>query len=102
MAINLAESRPRAIEDPGPEISNLAADPEVLWTCYRTVRQTTEALCAPLEIEDYVVQSMPDASPTKWHLAHTSWFFETFVLPAGQPDAGPVDNKILVFVQFLL
>ena len=93
MAINLAESRPRAIEDPGPDISNPGADPESLWACYRAVRQTTEALCAPLAIEDYVVQSMPDASPAKWHLAHTSWFFETFVLPAGQPDARPVDNK---------
>ena len=47
---------------------------------YATVRAQTEALCAPLETEDYVVSSMPDVSPTKWHLAHTSWFFETFVL----------------------
>jgi ergothioneine biosynthesis protein EgtB len=47
---------------------------------YREVRAATEALCAPLEIEDYVVSTMSDVSPTKWHLAHTSWFFETFVL----------------------
>ena len=47
---------------------------------YRAVRAFTQNLCAPLVIEDYVVQSMPDASPVKWHLAHTSWFFETFVL----------------------
>jgi len=47
---------------------------------YRMVRQFTESLAKPLAIEDYVIQSMPDVSPTKWHLAHTSWFFETFVL----------------------
>jgi ergothioneine biosynthesis protein EgtB len=47
---------------------------------YRHVRQTTVALCRPLAIEDFVVQSAPHASPTKWHLAHTSWFFEEFVL----------------------
>lgn len=47
---------------------------------YRLVRATTEALCAPLETEDYVVSSMADVSPAKWHLAHTTWFFETFVL----------------------
>jgi len=45
-----------------------------------TVRGQTEALCKPLETEDYVVSTMTDVSPTKWHLAHTSWFFETFVL----------------------
>ncbi len=47
---------------------------------FAAVRRLTESLCRPLVTEDYVVQSMPDVSPTKWHLAHTSWFFETFLL----------------------
>jgi ergothioneine biosynthesis protein EgtB len=47
---------------------------------YAVVRRQTEKLCEPLETEDYVVSTMTDVSPTKWHLAHTSWFFETFVL----------------------
>ena len=47
---------------------------------FRAVREFSHTLAEPLKIEDYVIQSMPDVSPTKWHLAHTSWFFETFVL----------------------
>ena len=47
---------------------------------FRQVRATSEALCAPLAIEDYGIQGMPDASPPKWHLAHTTWFFEAFLL----------------------
>ena len=47
---------------------------------YRAVRAFTEAFTAPLAVEDHVVQSMADVSPQKWHLAHTTWFFETFVL----------------------
>jgi ergothioneine biosynthesis protein EgtB len=47
---------------------------------YQRVRRFSEHLCEPLVVEDYVIQSMPDVSPTKWHLAHVSWFFETFLL----------------------
>jgi ergothioneine biosynthesis protein EgtB len=47
---------------------------------FAAIRHTTEALVAPLTAEDCALQSMPDCSPAKWHLAHTSWFFETFIL----------------------
>jgi ergothioneine biosynthesis protein EgtB len=60
---------------------------------YRQIRSFTEQLCRPLAIEDYVVQSMPDASPTKWHLAHTSWFFETFVLIPFYPGYSEFDPR---------
>ncbi len=53
---------------------------EVLAARYSHVRRVSLQICEPLQTEDFVVQSMPDASPTKWHLAHTSWFFEQFLL----------------------
>ena len=56
---------------------------------YREVRGLSESLCQPLEVEDYGVQSMADASPPKWHLAHTTWFFETFMLAAHVPGFRP-------------
>ncbi len=59
--------------DPLPIAPDLAAR-------YRTVRHRTEALCAPLATDDYQVQSVPEVSPPKWHLAHVTWFFETFLL----------------------
>ena len=58
----------------------VTASPQSLAERFAAVRAATEALCAPLMVEDYVVSSMADVSPTKWHLAHTSWFFETFLL----------------------
>jgi ergothioneine biosynthesis protein EgtB len=59
---------------------------------YADVRAHTEALAAPLSAEDQTVQSMPDVSPTKWHRAHTTWFFETFVL-SSQPGYRPFDER---------
>ncbi len=57
-----------------------AAERAALLRRYRATRDETEALAAPLSAEDQTVQSMADVSPTKWHRAHTSWFFETFLL----------------------
>ena len=70
------------LDRPVPATADLAAR-------YRAVRALTEHLRAPLSAEDCQVQSMDDASPTKWHLAHTSWFFETFVLEAADDDYRP-------------
>ena len=53
---------------------------EHILLSFNKIRSFTDYLVKPLEIEDYVIQPMENASPTKWHLAHTSWFFETFVL----------------------
>ncbi|AMP10640.1 ergothioneine biosynthesis EgtB family protein [Collimonas arenae] len=56
---------------------------------FSTVRDETVRLVQPLSDEDCCVQSMPDASPAKWHLAHTTWFFETFILERFEPDFQP-------------
>jgi len=61
-----------------------AASREDVLRHYHSVRGVTELLCAPLTPEDACMQTMPDVSPPKWHLAHVSWFFETFVLKAFQ------------------
>ena len=66
-------------------IHDEASHPETLIRRYQQVREFTERLCQPMVTEDYVIQAMPDVSPPKWHLAHTSWFFETFILAAASP-----------------
>ena len=69
---------------PTPKDSNTVAF-VATGEAYRAVREQTLALVSPLSPEDCAIQSMPDASPVKWHLAHTTWFFETFVLQPHQP-----------------
>jgi ergothioneine biosynthesis protein EgtB len=70
------------------------SDPAAHWhDAYVTVRAETERRAAPLSAEDQVVQSMPDASPIKWHRAHTTWFFEEFLLKTHAPDYRPFDPR---------
>jgi len=71
----MAQQQPHAVENR-----------EHILLQYLDTRERSLAICAPLKTEDYVIQTMPDVSPPKWHLAHTSWFFETFLL--GQFDSG--------------
>ena len=71
-------------------------NPSTLADRYREVRDHSLALAVPLSAEDCCVQSMPDASPTKWHLAHTTWFFETFVLERWEKDFRPFETAFRV------
>lgn len=71
------------------------SDRPTLRQRFEAVRQRTEQLCRPLAIEDYVVTAMTDTSPAKWHLAHTTWFFETFVLQPYVADYRPFDPAFL-------
>jgi len=60
-----------------------------LVAAYAAVRAQSGSICAPLAVEDYVIQSMADVSPPKWHLAHTTWFFENFLLQPFVPGYEP-------------
>ncbi len=75
-----------------PTVDDGSVDDGSLDARYRRVRAFTETLCEPLATEDYVVQTMEDVSPTKWHLAHVSWFFETFLLREHHPGYQPLDE----------
>jgi hypothetical protein len=81
MTTSTRETPPTTV--PTPDLDALK---EGLVERYRQVRRFTEQLCEPLATEDYVIQSMPDVSPTKWHIAHVSWFFETFLLTWGDAE----------------
>ncbi len=71
----------------------LAAEREEALAGFEETRRASEALAAPLAPEDQAIQSMPDVSPTKWHLAHTAWFFETFILLPFDPLYRPFDPR---------
>ena len=73
--------------------SDRAAPRRMLTGRVAAVRAQTLALAQPLTAEDQQVQSMADASPTKWHLAHTTWFFETFVLAPHVKGFAPFDES---------
>lgn len=64
-----------------------------LHASYSEVRSMTEKICHPLMVEDYVIQSMPDVSPPKWHLAHTTWFFERVILQEFVPGYIPHNEQ---------
>ena len=74
-------------------MTSIGWDAETLVDRYDQVRSHTETLAAPLSPEDQTVQSMADVSPTKWHRAHVTWFFETFVLADNEVGFRPFQDK---------
>jgi len=84
----------QGVRQPEAEASGVPESPaRSLWRRYLETRATTLGLAAPLTPEDCALQSMPDASPVKWHLAHTSWFFETFLLLGRVPAYRAFDER---------
>src|SRR5271163_4935787 len=97
-----AASKPVRLARPAPSDSGsdtamaerMSTDPRRHWLkAFRTVREETEARAALLSAEDQVVQSMPDTSPTKWHRAHVTWFFEQFLLRPHAKNYRPFDER---------
>ncbi len=94
----MAQTAPLSGGLPSVAFTPLANDigQDLRWTsiqAFREVRAETERRTAPLSAEDQVVQSMPDASPTKWHRAHTTWFFEQFLLIPHADGYRPFDDR---------
>src|SRR4029077_1503768 len=87
--MSIAQSRPQVVPASSPVLSQRARWIET----FRKVRRETERRAAPLSAEDQVIQSMPDASPIKWHRAHTTWFFETFLLAPNVPRYKVYDER---------
>jgi ergothioneine biosynthesis protein EgtB len=85
MGTSLASPKPDVGADPGER--------EQIYERFAATRRLSRALAAPLSAEDQAVQSMADASPTKWHLAHTTWFFETFLLVSRLADYRVFDER---------
>jgi ergothioneine biosynthesis protein EgtB len=94
----MAQTAPISGGLPNVPFTSLASDigQDLRWTsmqAYREVRAETERRAAPLSAEDQAVQSMPDTSPTKWHRAHTTWFFEQFLLIPHVDGYQPFDER---------
>ena len=77
----------------GKALPDTVRQDDTTWLAdsYRRIRQFSEQLCAPLLAEDMGLQACPETSPPRWHLAHTTWFFETFLLKPHLPGYQPAN-----------
>src|SRR5271155_4894383 len=92
--VRLADSTPSAAAEAPAIAKRPSSDPRQDWLkTFRAVRAETERRAGLLSPEDQVVQSMPDTSPTKWHRAHVTWFFEQFLLRPFAPSYRPFDER---------
>src|ERR1700748_3079114 len=92
MALIAMSPAPRG--GPAPRAQRSVDEARGAWLqAFRNVRAETETRASHLSAEDQIVQSMADASPTKWHRAHVTWFFEQFLLKAYVKNYGPFDER---------
>ena len=96
------ETSIRRARHPPPQQSPFREPAPGLTEAFLAVRNETERRAAPLTAEDQLIQSMPDASPAKWHRAHTTWFFEQFLLGEHCRGLQPFRPRLCLPVQFLL